>query len=438
LIKNLEKLLNHRHVFLLFTVFIGLSVFPSWLGLTELLKGAFPDLFSRIGPLNPLKMIIPFLLIWLFFNRTKIRWPALWTLGAFVGLGTIFTMLSGKECADPSLHYREWAAISVGLVAAVTLSLFPTRYIRVIVRMWAGTVILAVLLNYFFPDTLTWINQTLFDPKRVVSNQVYGVTLLNGFYDIGSMAKLLMWTPWVWLWAESLDHPTPFSLTKKGMAILLFAASLFLILLTTQRGPLVGQISGVLTYFFFRSYARKEYRNIGVVIASLGVFVGLSLLFMPKALYERRIQPLFTLHQATEESMSANPNMSSLQDRLHIFQVSWRVVKENPMGMACVPDSYFSEANASLGTHSHNVFLHQTRSRGWVWGVLNLIFWILAFLFLARKKSESTLLALGGLTSTVALSLVDYPWFVLNHSIIMGIFLLGATVFEERPKNTNP
>ena len=108
-------------------------------------------------------------------------------------------------------------------------------------------------------------------------------------------------------------------------------------------------------------------------------------------------------------------------------RVSLDAIREYPLGNACLPKSFFTERKISEA-HSHNLFLEQFRSRGWIWGLLHLGLWLLAGFAFFRRSDARASAYLAVLTAIFICGFVDHPWFVLNQAIVLGAVLVDGVV----------
>jgi hypothetical protein len=126
--------------------------------------------------------------------------------------------------------------------------------------------------------------------------------------------------------------------------------------------------------------------------------------------------PLFSHEQTAQDNARV---------RVRIFSASMEVIRNQPLGNACLPESWYSEHGLMPG-HSHNLVVEQYRSRGWLWGTLHLAIWITAGIFAWRRPDLIGSALIGGWVSIFVGGMFDHPWFVLNHSLVLWTFLLMA------------
>ncbi len=116
---------------------------------------------------------------------------------------------------------------------------------------------------------------------------------------------------------------------------------------------------------------------------------------------------------------------------------SWslKLIAKNPTGNACYFFEDFEAETSDIDKngklvhmihfgHAHNLIIQEYRERGWIWGSVHFLLWILALIGAWREKTYFGSSIFAGLTTIFILGLVDYPWPVLNHSIFLWIYLL--------------
>ncbi|RYZ88004.1 MAG: O-antigen ligase domain-containing protein, partial [Proteobacteria bacterium] len=250
--------------------------------------------------------------------------------------------------------------------------------------------------------------------------------LLQGFYDIASFGKLLSWAPWLLALAVSLDHK---KLGTKPLIFFVVINGIFLAfaLRTSQRGPVMAGIFALAVAVLHHSRNQKNYRFVFQAGLICLLLVGLVTMILPRALLETRIIPLFSSNWSSE-TLHQDQSRTSISQRTLIWSYGIDSVKKYPLGKPCIDAASYDRLGIPQISHSHNEFLEQARTRGWIFGLFNLVFWIFAWINYARRRDLVATAHLGGLSSVAALSLVDHPWFVLNHSLIIGVFLLAGFI----------
>lgn len=412
---------SRKYLAWLITVMIALGMFPSFNALTSRIFGPFPALSGWVGPINFLKLALPFLALFVALEWKRLASPGKWWTIGFLALGSIATVIAGRQCNTTPMHFREWAVITTGMLAAVAFALLELRKQRFILAAWVGILVLALVINYLSIDVLNLIHQTIFDPERVLDPKFF---LLQGFYDIASFGKLLAWTPWILGLAFCLGGR---KFGNRGAIVFVLINLVFLIfaLRTTQRGPILGGVValGVAAVHYARN--RGNFRIL-LGFAATGLLMSvIAAWVLPSSIIETRIKPLLS-SQWSHQDVQQDPSRASISQRSRIWAYAMDSIRENPLGRPCVDEAEYARRGIPTLSHSHNEFLEQTRTRGWLWGAFFTVFWILSWRIYWNRRDLIATVCLGGLTSIAVLSLVDHPWFVLNHSVIIGVFLVSG------------
>src|SRR5690606_37493170 len=108
-----------------------------------------------------------------------------------------------------------------------------------------------------------------------------------------------------------------------------------------------------------------------------------------------------------------NTTEENAKFRVGMAAASLESIRENFWGDACIPKEFFSSRGLNEA-HSHSLFLEQFRSRGWVWGAIHLLLWLIAGLSFFRGSDLRSSAYLAAFTAIFVSGLVDHPWFVLN------------------------
>jgi hypothetical protein len=334
-------------------------------------------------------------------------------------VGSLSTLIAGYSCHFPLLLLREWAAICSGVLASVSFLLLPKENKKWVVFLWAAFIYAAVLMDTVLPSSIDWFYNNVFDPNTRLQdvNEVKG-HVLTGLFGRQSLAKILAWMPWVVILFYGFSIPTA------GLAVF----STGIILATTQRGPLMAALMGWMIFILHRWFKHKDKQS--AILASAGMALSILSIFVlvPSEIRTQRLNSMTaqSSNNAIEQNAIVNRNA---RFAMHKFAINQTL--HHPLGNACIPDQDFKQVGLSPA-HAHQLFLHQFRERGWIWGALHLILWIMAIIGAWKAHENSALLA--GLITTVGIGLVDHPWFVINHAMLMGIFLaMGLMCVYKRP-----
>ncbi|OFZ53957.1 MAG: hypothetical protein A2428_16285 [Bdellovibrionales bacterium RIFOXYC1_FULL_54_43] len=412
---------------LLIAIVLMLSMFPSLTALSGSLYSAVPFMGRYFGPIQPLKFLFPVVLYFLWNNRSRLSLRLKKALVIGLVLLLFGTLTGGLGCGFPPEVVRESAIFILGIGSALALMLFPEGIFRKTIWAWIAIVYASVALNVFWPAGLNFLNMHFFDPIRRVPIWGEGnIKFLMGFYDNASLGKLLAWLPWLAFWTFFVGRDE----TKVHRAVpwlFLFGIvlSMALVLGTTQRGPLLGLIVGLAGFLLHRRFKVKDLRMFhwGAVTAGIGIL--LLPILVPKPILQARILELLQPSQNSEEN--ANASRLAVIGRVRLWKIAGKSVIEHPLGRWCIPPQEYEQGGAINGAqHSHNLFLEQFVSRGWLWGLFHIGAWVYALWTTWNRKRLADSALLGGIATTLGLGLVDHPWFVINHALILGTLLLGG------------
>ncbi len=390
---------------------------PSWTALSTFLTEAVPTLARYLGPINPLKFGAPLLMAWVWLRKDRIpAWVRKLLLASVAAL-VICSALAAAPCGFPPGAVREASVFVLGLVASLAFLTLERRDSERVAFAWVAIVYGSFLLSAFFPSVTSWINAHVFDPVRANSfDPDLGYRVIVGFFDPASMAKLILWVPWILLATQARS--------PKGwkVALALVLVTIPMTIATTQRGPFVA------AWVAFAAFALHQAVRSGrpralipltsfLVAGTLAIF-----LVVPSSIWKPRLLSWFSSKpQTTAEKIS----VKTIRDRPLLFGVSWKLVKENPLGTACPPEKVFLDAGLKEVQHSHNMLLEQFRIRGWLWGAWHLVLWLLALAGSWRGRERADAARFGAVVACLVLGLVDHPWFVLNHAMLLGIILVS-------------
>lgn len=397
-----------------------LGILPSWTALSEAYQQAWPSLYRLSGPLNPLKLGAPILLLYCWQNRRA--WPLrfwLW-IGAFTGAYLLFSGISGYRCGLPPLFMREASVATVGLLGAIAAILLPKRAWFVVLAGWCLAIYGAAFLDQFFPASVDWLYAHIFDPQTRSADVIeVGRRVLTGVFGRQSLAKFLAWLPWLlwWGWVLRGRNGRGVRLAFLSFAIL----STGMILMTSQRGPLVGALAGWIALGAHRGIRGGNSRQAGLAGIALILGVIATAVFVPQDVLIPRVTSTLGLEQSNTIGRIAQGNR---EFRQRITRFSLGVVMREPLGNACIPMQAFVDAGLADKHHSHNLMLEQFRARGWIWGLLHLALWLGAWTRTWLRRSEEAALGFAGLTAIIVSGMFDHPWFVLNQAMILCLFLL--------------
>lgn len=404
------------------------GLFPSLTALSQLHQN-YAHYLGPIGPLNFLKVIAPVICVYLCYRLQlfplKKRWCALFILV----IGSIASVISAKLCNfESSSAIREWAAILFGFLCAAGLISLPGRQKISVVSGWIVILLSLAFLDKFYPATIDWLYSNAFDPNtKWFDSETSNARILTGVFGFQSMGKLLSWTPWL-----LYIFIPKFRASQSRLAwIFLASISTGLILSTTQRGPLLGMGFGWLA-FCSHSLLRASDRKIWLP-AMLAFLVSLAAtwLFTPFEIFEARTSSI--TNQVEKESLNHEANLATdnVNFRKRMWQLSIFTIIKSPLGNSCIPNEEFT-SRGLYSTHSHNLFLQQFRERGWIWGLIHFAIWMGAALMAWQSKQRYASGIFAAIICICVQGMFDHPWFVMNHAMILSVFLISAYCVKQK------
>ena len=396
---------------------LALGVLPSLTALS--LRTPWP--LSSMGPINPLKLALPLLIANLWIHRRA--FPKILSLGfaLTLGVGTACTLVAATLDRYPPTVFREWAAIATGLIAGANLLTMPQGRLRGIVGFWLAAIYGAAVLDAFFPSATHWLISHLFDPNSFEFDvQEVGTRPLLSIFGRQSLSKMLAWTPWLILLLLARLGLEGRQKSRLAAWAVFAAISHAMILATSQRGPLVGALVGWLAVAAHGLIQRDQKRASLVPLVGLAGMIVLTFLLVPRDVLEPRIRSLLGMPATSPAGVIADKNRDF---RMKMSRFSFEQSIAHPWGHPGIQPEEFAAAGLPPA-HSHSLVLHQYRERGWIWGSLHLILWLIAFWGGWKSRDWMGAGIIGGVTTIFVLGLVDHPWFVLNHAMMMAPFLL--------------
>jgi GT2 family glycosyltransferase len=428
-------------------------MFPSLTALSERIGTALPGIARYLGPINPVKLASPWLVFFVWRSRHVIPLRIWKFIGVVYAVGTVSTLIGAATCHFPPDILREWAVMTLGPLCALCLLVLPPKKALHVVIAWAAIVYGCVALNAVAPELLSRINATFFDPVRQVPVNSGSAAFLIGFYDVASLSKLVVWLPWLLLWSWERGHAgsQQRGAEGEGRRIAIFVglaiACSWLSMATTERGSFLGMLLGIVAFVAHVCWVRKRAALFGQAMLGLVVSLALVPFVLPTKVYEQRVRPLFARFDTQLEKFDSPdaPGASawrSIDQRRRIYQLAVESVRLHPFGSPC----YTQQAGADTGIlqlgHAHNLFLEQARTRGWAWGLIHAALWFGALFAAFRRRDLAASALVGGLGLTISMGMIDYPWLVINHAMILGILLIAPWVPKwkelKEPKGAMP
>ena len=467
-------------------VILVLGILPSCTSLSQGVVGSFSWLARYSGPLNPLKLGLPVLLLFLFSKRGLFA-RKFWIYASVVlAVGSLATVIAAWRCGFPPPVLREWSVIVLGFVAAASLFALGQAWRSFVIASWVLLVYGTVLLEFVYPQMIDLLYLAVFDPSTVMADfdDIKG-RALTGVFGRQSMAKLLTWMPWIAAIAVAAAWPGMKRRVLWGAAtgaLVVFSSAV--VLATTQRSALVSSILAICFFVAHQAYVLRRRRMIIGGAVCLVAVVAAMFIVVPPAVYKPRLKSLFGIENTDNYSKKffllreMNPvpgerkpgNVLGFAGRF-VAQKKWqqkyenyfefntpfyftpqtnadinknlrikmavfslKVIAANPLGRPCISMDEFLEAGIHVPSHAHNMFLEQLRTRGWLWGLIHLALWAMAFFGAWRERSGYGSVLVAGIASVLSGGMFDHPWFVLNHSVVLWFFLLSGAFLAARQR----
>jgi hypothetical protein len=418
--KTKEKWLTGLILFALSAVLL-----PSWTALSSSLYSTFPRFSHWSGPLNPLKIFLPFLILFCFQQRKRIPGSLFMFSAVVLGLGTLFTAYAAARCAERGPIIREWLVFCGGWIGGLSLYALTPKDRFKVVSAWMIFIFGSALLDLLAPSATSWLLQHVFDPSTGQGDFAeLGLRPLTTVYSRQSIAKLLVWTPWIWI-AAALASPLSAEQKRKARKAFWVLAPIATAgaLAASQRGPFLAMLVTLAAYALNQFVCFKNLSTARVAVTALIAGILLVPVLAPKALWLPRIKTLIHRHDETVENrfeQTAEDN-KTIREKFYIFSLG--KIAQNPLGDACIPEQEFT-SRGMFKTHAHSLFLEQYRSKGWIWGTLHLTLWLGALILAWRRKTEIDTFLAGGVLTVIVSGVFDHLWFALTHAVVLSALLL--------------
>lgn len=409
------------------TAVLAVGILPSFTALSAPWYEALGVSGQLVGPINPLKLALPFLLLFLILNRKRlfeflpIRIWLILIMGYGIGTLTVFYGLS--QCEWRTQLLRDWVLHLAAAGWGLAFFMLKRPQQNLVLVAWLVWVVLACVIDWIFPDFQNFLYAQIFDPQTRTWDQLEVGDVLTGVFGRQTLAKFLAWLPWFLplLFTPSSRFPQKHFHFMAGMAAVLVFAGV--VLATSQRGPFLSVLAS--SAICLALYARREgLRKSTLALMMTGFIVAVSsltILFVPQQILESRVRSLIGL---TPQGRLGQQADSNTQFRRNMISFSLDVIRENPMGKACIGNWDFWN-RGTMAAHAHHLFLQEYRSRGWFWGTFHLLLWLAAGWFLYRSLAHdwATIFWFGGFLSIVFTGQFDYPWMALSQSLVIWVFL---------------
>lgn len=422
--KRWDILFERSIIFLLMV-----SLLPSFTALSVGLRAFLGGAGQYLGPINFVKLFFPLLALYGWQKRNTFPPKVIKVVGVSLGVGFLSTIVAGIPCQFPSTLVREWAAIVLGLFAAASFMGLSIVGKRKVLLFWFAVIYGSVLLDLLFPKSIDWLYATIFDPQtRKLDLEELQKRVLTGIFGRQSLAKLLAWVPWLLMYYgvfKFLDRKN----RRWGhwVSLGLVVASAGLALATSQRGPFLAVLLSIFCYSLHQSVQLKNRKMAFTGGILLFLAAGITTLVVPKDILETRLKSLVGIKQESQLGKQAEFNTNF---RVTMLSYSWEVVKTHPFGNACIKDFWAHGINHE--GHAHHLLLQQYRERGWLWGTAHLLLWLFPVFFLWKTKTEAASILFAGYAAVLGTGMFDSPWGVINHAVVLWVYLLSGWFAGER------
>ncbi len=405
----------------LVTWVLALGILPSFTALSTEIINAYPGLGKYLGPLNPLKIALPILIGFVWLHRKAIPKKLTKILVASFAIGSVASVIAALGCqTSVAIFYREWFVMILGCLAGMCFLLLPKKNVKKIVLVWAVIVFGSGLLEVIAPSSIQWLYAHLFDPNTQEGDfREVGRSVLTGVFGRQSMAKLLSWIPWL-LVLVFWNRPRANNRWLVVLVVVGFAS----IFGTSQRGPFLAALMGCLVFAGHQFWINKNKRHAAWGVGVFALSIVLSFVVTPRDIWAPRVKSLVGAPAKPRDEVQRIAE-GNIRIRQQITAFSFQQIARHPLGNACIAQEEFDLAGLPVA-HSHNLFLEQFRSRGWIWGLVHAGLWAVAFWGAWRSRGPLGSTLSGALATVLIGGVFDHPWWVLNHAMILGIFLVSG------------
>src|SRR5687768_2890473 len=90
---------------------LGIGILPSFTSLSTGLQGGYPEVFRFTGPINPLKLSLPLLALYIGWRRDQLPRSVLFYYSASFAVATLAAVIAAVPCGMPASHLREAAVM---------------------------------------------------------------------------------------------------------------------------------------------------------------------------------------------------------------------------------------------------------------------------------------------------------------------------------------
>lgn len=401
---------------------IAVALIPSFTEVTDAFQAAVWFKFRPfywLGPVNLLKLFfwVPAVVILLNWRRFD---PKLsFKFACVLAVGTWANLVSGFLCYPwPFGHFREWFVILLTFSYALGFFLTSRSLKLEILNIWLVVLFGMSLLDILFPSATTFLIKNFFDSQTHADMWELGQRALASIWGRQSLAKMLCFVPWVWLcFYRKIDK----------ISIFVILAAIPLTVATTQRAAVIAEFGAITVFLTVRYGVRILTPKIILgAVSTLVLMAALTFAVVPKRIWEPRVMSFVLSEIPTEHAtdLSWRSAFSNRDYRLKMFLFSKEIIKESPLGNACIPLKRFEKYDFQARS-SHNLFVEQFRERGWIWGTLHLLLWLAATVVAFRTKdSMDRALRLAALSTVWIAGQFDHIWQAINHALILWIIIL--------------
>jgi hypothetical protein len=393
---------------------------------------------SITGPISILKLGIPILAAYLWIERARWFEPQKRAIAVVFGVFAFTSFIAAARCGFPKPFLRESYLMLVGAFWGLSFVLLPQIFRIRVAATWVIVVLTSAAIDTWLPGVNLWLLGNVFDAStRNADFTELQTYVLTGVFGRQSLAKLMTWTPWILLLTAAQDPVRSKRYWQLGVVSAFVATGS--VLATTQRGALIAAILAALSFFGTLVITEKLSWKL-ILSGLLGVIVTgfIFKMTVPARIVESRLlgtlaatASLFPHTEDPGESAqpakldrltnSANVNIGF---RTAMLDLSVQSIIREPLGNACIPVEEFEKRGLTIGAHSHNLYIEQFRSRGWLWGSLHFALWVGAVLVTWRTTSGRLRASLiAALASFGMTGMFDQIWTVMNHSMLIGVIL---------------
>lgn len=387
------------------------------------------------GPFNIVKLTLPLLFLFVVLRRKiLLEWfsnRAL--LGAVIlfGLAGLGTITGTWGCEDKGEFFKTVIAFFSATLVTVCLFCLEEKWQKRVVWGWAIILVASVILDQFFPGAVEYLSNNVFDPENLNrDNAELRYKVLSGIYSRHAISRFLALTPFIFL----IFSRSRVSLVSVALLLATYGG---IILRTTQRGSHLAFILGLfalILHFYRKNLFSKKPLLLAAAVAVIS-FASAKVLVQSE-IYKARFVGNFNVEKFTDkDDMSAERMTRDARTTASYRTILWKIsaeqIAKHPFGNACPAREDFWVLGARP-RHSHNIYIEQTRVRGWLFGLAFAVMWVFALIRSWALKGMAGALAFGGVVACSAMGLVDDPLRTIGQDILFSTLILLALVKPQK------